>query len=611
MNSSNSKPTKTISSSIDSNNKSTDRNSIMKNNNFVNSAKIKDIKESISKKIVLEKSKTEVDSKDKIKDRCLSAYFETQEELGFELRAKDMTAIILFFLNREIAEFNSNKPKGMKNMGTYDFLPPDIIAEIIKTYEPIGNIALNKECLTEEDMILGIYCPEGRHEGTYKIDEPSINRAISKYSSLENSKQVAEVRKQLVDKLNEPIFPDSQPNKVAVLNGIFDWETKELEPFSPEYVTLNKMNVFYDPDMEEPEIIMPDGEVWTPTGWLDSLTDDEEVRKLLLDIITASIFSSYKWDKTILLYSPKGNNGKGTFLNLLQNMQGAENWTEIALQDYARDEFMLSALGKKLIISHESDVGAFIASARALKCFTTQDAITVNRKFKTAIRFVPVAFGIHAINDIPRFKDKSASLQRRFLIVPFDKCFKGVERKYIREDYLKRKEVLSYFFKLAVENGMPDFDNPPQACLELMDEFKETNNPTYVFYKQEMCEYGAWSAYPIGFVYDHYKAWFAENYDSGKVISSKTFANELRQAIEEDENTRFKFVKEKTQKRIPKENMAKAEPAIVKYELEKYINKAYHGSDIEKMTNFDRNKFNKCYAWIECKQKKIVTEDDE
>ena len=575
--------------------------SITNNALCVKKYNIKDIKESISKKILQKKSSTIDDSKDAIKDRCLSAYLEAQEELGFEIESREISAMILFFLNKEIMSYNEGVSKGGTRLRGYEFLPPDILAEIIVRYEHIERISMNGKKTSDDSTIIGVYVDDGEMVGTYDLDESAINSTVKKYSSLENSKQVAEVRAKIFDLMkNRVSFLDSNPYKVAVQNGVFNWDTKELEPFSPEYVTLNKMDVVCDLDMEEPEITMPDGEVWTPSGWLNSLSDDEGVRQLYLDMITAAVFSGCKWDKIFLLYSPLGNNGKGTFLNLIENMLGEQNCAFVPLEEYSQSEIMLQAMGKKAILSHESDVGVFIKSAKDLKSATTQDSITVKRKYKDAITFKPTSFAAHAINDLPRFKDKSGGLNRRFVIVPFDKCFNGIEREYIREDYLKRPEVLSYFFKMAVENSKPDFKHGlPEASLALLDEFKEVNNPLYVFYKEEVCPYEAWDMYPLEFVFAHYKAWFQKYNESGTGVGRTTFFRDLKQIVLSDEDSPFTVVSHEDSQRIPKElkyAMSGVEEAIIKYELEDYMNKTYHGTDPAKMTNFKRPE--KCRSYL-------------
>lgn len=53
-------------------------------------------------------------------------------------------------------------------------------------------------------------------------------------------------------------------------------------------------------------------------------------------------------------------------------------------------------------------------------------------------------FMVQCINELPRMKDKSDSFYRRQLFVPFNKSFTGIAREYIKDDYVRRKDVLEY-----------------------------------------------------------------------------------------------------------------------------------------------------------------------
>lgn len=90
------------------------------------------------------------------------------------------------------------------------------------------------------------------------------------------------------------------------------------------------------------------------------------------------------------------------------------------------------------IITDENDVGTFIDKAANVKAVITGDTILVNRKFKIPVMFNFHGFMVQCFNEMPRLKDKSDSFFRRQLFVPFEKCFTGVERKYIKADYFNQ-----------------------------------------------------------------------------------------------------------------------------------------------------------------------------
>ena len=90
---------------------------------------------------------------------------------------------------------------------------------------------------------------------------------------------------------------------------------------------------------------------------------------------------------------------------------------------------------------------------------------------------------VQCVNEMPRIKDKSGSFYRRLLIVPFDKCFTGKEREYIKGDYLKRSEVLEYVLYRALNMDFYKFSNP-HVCKSLLNEYTEYNDPVQEFFQE-------------------------------------------------------------------------------------------------------------------------------
>lgn len=66
-------------------------------------------------------------------------------------------------------------------------------------------------------------------------------------------------------------------------------------------------------------------------------------------------------------------------------------------------------------------------------------------------------------------------------MIPFEKRFEGRERKYIKDDYLKRKDVLEYvLYKLLATTDYYELD-VPQTCIDMLEEFKLENDPVRQF----------------------------------------------------------------------------------------------------------------------------------
>lgn len=143
-------------------------------------------------------------------------------------------------------------------------------------------------------------------------------------------------------------------------------------------------------------------------------------------------------------------------------------------------------------------------------------------------------FMVQCVNEIPRVRDKSESMLRRLLVIPFEKRFEGCERKYIKGDYLNRPEVLEYvLYHVLAETDYYELDEP-DACLALLDDFRLTNDPVRQFLDDILIR-ATWDVLPWQFVFDLYRHWFMRNNPSGRCQSRKSLINDVKGIISDYE----------------------------------------------------------------------------
>ncbi len=214
---------------------------------------------------------------------------------------------------------------------------------------------------------------------------------------------------------------------------------------------------------------------------MNELSDDPEVVDLLWEVMGATIRPAVSWNKTAWFYSMSGNNGKGTLCTLIRNLCGRGTWASVPLKAFSQ-QFMLEPLCRvSAIITDENDTGTFVDDAAALKSVITHDPFQINRKFKDPRTLMFHGFMIQCVNEFPKLKDKSESMYRRLLVIPFEKRFEGHERKYIKNDYLHRREVLEYvLYRLLYETDYYEL-TIPQTCKDMLADFKTYNDPIRQF----------------------------------------------------------------------------------------------------------------------------------
>lgn len=442
------------------------------------------------------------------------------------------------------------------------------IAMIMAKVHPICCVCTGGEDSDENNDLLALYQTEGENKGIYVTRDSVFRQLARKYNFSLTNKDFSEIMIVLRDSVPRKARCED-PNLIAVNNGIFNYTTKELTPFTPDLIFLAKSKVNYNPNAVNPVIHNDDDNTdWDVESWMNELSDDPEIVNLLWEILGAIIRPFVHWDKSAWFYSEKGNNGKGTLCELMRNLCGRGSYSSLSLSDMSKD-FMLENLTRTTcIITDENDVGTFIDKAANLKSIITGDPLLVNRKFKKAITYCFHGFMVQCLNELPKFKDKSDSFYRRQLFVPFEKCFTGKERKYIKGDYLSRREVLEYVL-YKVLNMNYDKLSEPKACRTVLEDYKEYNDPVRQF-ANEILPKAQWDLFPFNLLYEMYQSWFKNNMPSGKIQNKSTFIKEIKAIIAN--NNEWKHTDK--QYRIAK-RMSCCEPLLAEYSLIDWMNPKY------------------------------------
>ena len=174
-------------------------------------------------------------------------------------------------------------------------------------------------------------------------------------------------------------------------------------------------------------------------------------------------------------------------------------------------------------------------------------------------------------NKLPRVHDNTGSFHRRLLIIPFDKTFLGRERTYIKDDYLKRTEVLEYVLHKVLYMDYDRFSEPA-ACKQLLEEYKIYNDNIQEFWA-EFSNIFEWDLLPYDFLYDLYLSWFRRDIPSGIATKKSEFKATMRTIAANDPVWRPHTTKDgkdiavRPQGRMTDQTRPLAEPLIKEYGL--------------------------------------------
>lgn len=452
------------------------------------------------------------------------------------------------------------------------------IGELMLYYYHIRRISCTNDNADQYNDLLGVYQSDGPFEGIYLTAEEDFRTLARDFNRHISTKDFGELLVYIKDNAARA-ERSSDKDLIAVNNGIFDYKSKTLMPFDPERVFLAKSRVDYNPAAKNVVIRNPDdGTDWDVESWVADLTDSPAITNLIWQMLGAIIRPFVKWNKSAWLYSTSGNNGKGTLCHLMRNLCGDGTWASISISDFSKDFMLEPLLRANAVIVDENDVGAYIDKAANLKAVITNDTILINRKFKMPVVYQFRGFMVQCLNEFPKIKDKSDSFYRRQLFVPFSKCFTGAERRYIKDDYLNRRDVLEYVLFRVLNMDYYQLDEPDE-CREVLEDYKEFNDPVRDFMDEFSGQF-VWDLLPFTFLYDLFKSWFGRIQPSGSVLGRNTFISDVINAV--SSNPVWSCQGRKVPVRSAGK-MTKPEPLIAKYNLVDWMNPNYKGPDIKQV----------------------------
>ena len=481
---------------------------------------------------------------------------------------------ILTVTTEKCREVNATRSKGEAKWRLPVELTPVQIADVIVTLYPVCNLVCAGEGNDDSNSILAIYQTSGENKGIYVTSEQAFLTIARQYNYEITPKDFNTMLFFLRN-----IVPKKERNRdkdlIAVNNGIFNYATKTLQDFDPDIVFISKSHVDYNANAKNVTIHNDDdGTDWDVENWMKSLSDDPEIVNLLWEILSAIIRPNVRWNKSAWLYSERGNNGKGTLCELMRELCGKGAYTSIPISDFSKDFMLEPLIHASAVIVDENDVGEFIDKSASLKAVITNDIIQINRKFRAPITYQFLGFMVQCVNELPKTRDRSQSILRRLLLVPMLKCFTGHERKYIKNDYLHRKDVLEYVMYRVLNSNFYELSEP-QACKNLLSDYRIYNNPVEDFWWAFKGKF-TWNLLPYEFLYDLYKSYIKEVNPQSSIMGKNTFTRELRAVVMNDPDQKWLAA---NTPRTRGDNMSCIEPLIMKYYLNSFYDDYYLAKD--------------------------------
>ena len=155
-----------------------------------------------------------------------------------------------------LVENNGNEPKNVKiAIGEYAILLNHVLPLAIITPQSKSKTPAS---LTEPIVYMYDFDENSPTYGLYIQNYQLLIKTIYYACPLETAYTQQQIYRIMTHSIPS-VHETSDVNRIPVKNGIFNKETHELEPFSPDYYYLAKIQTDYNPQATSPTITMPDG----------------------------------------------------------------------------------------------------------------------------------------------------------------------------------------------------------------------------------------------------------------------------------------------------------------------------------------------------------------
>jgi putative DNA primase/helicase len=280
--------------------------------------------------------------------------------------------------------------------------------------KPIGDLIVKSENyqiktdIRNDDIYL-------YNDGYYKRDgvEAKLETIIDRQLGLiVNINRIREVLEYIKRHTREDLTATANSNYICLNNGLLNLSTLEKELHNPKYFVKHKLNVDFNPDVDDT--------IWN--WYIESILPEKEKQHTLQECC-GNVFeiNAYTLKKLVWLVG-RGDSGKSTFLNIFSKFLGVDNISSVPIYHLASTHENIDLAYSIANIGSEIPSDIKIKNTEIVKVYTGSDAmLQFNPKFKPTFKVKPVSKLFYASNSLPPV-DKRADdvFYKRIAVVEFE-----------------------------------------------------------------------------------------------------------------------------------------------------------------------------------------------
>ena len=270
-------------------------------------------------------------------------------------------------------------------------------------------------------------------------------------------------------------FPEPPKHLIPCANGVFNLNTKELEPYKPEYYFTFKLPWKYDLNAKG--------------GFLEEIINSFLPPKeviTLYELLAYILYRGYEKQKFFFLYG-SGRNGKSLFAEIITKLVGSQNVSTVSLEELQNENFSTVQLKDKLVniageVSYQE-----LKETKLLKQLSGGDEIHADRKYKSPIKFRNKAKLVFITNEIPLSKDDSDGFYRRVFLIKFPYQFEDDPSIPIK--IRQAEEEFNWLLTKSIHTLIDLLDRNltftnEKSIEEIREIYLKESNPVYAFIKE-------------------------------------------------------------------------------------------------------------------------------
>lgn len=300
----------------------------------------------------------------------------------------------------------------------------------------------NKVITFEDDKTICKYSKiEGIYDSRGEITISEFSQEI--FEEFATDYNVKEIINQIrrMTYVSRDILNNQPKNFQPVKNGLLNLDTGKIEKFDSKYIFFTKIDINFVKEAKCDKFIK----------FLNEIFEDSKSNiKLIQEWFGNLLLNDNRFQRALLLYGAKGENGKSVLLKVIGKFLGQKNCCSISLQFLEKNAFALARLHDKRANIFYDLPKSSLSQTSNFKMITSGDPVTAEFKGKDSFEYQPMTKLMFSCNEVPRTPDRTNAFFRRWIVLQFNQTFEeGNPRRIDNLDLIlteeKELEGILYF----------------------------------------------------------------------------------------------------------------------------------------------------------------------